>query len=135
MPASTNGGGTTFVIPDICLVPAPPGPPVPTPFPNTSDLSTADGVVDKVLFDSKEVVVESSTLPQSQGDEGGIQMGQQSGTIMDQVSFKAYSSKVLVDGKKVVHSLVPTAHNGTSANAPSGGMQVAPSQVKVLVSM
>ncbi len=131
MPASTKGGGTALAVPDVCNVPTPAGP-VPTPFPNTAMLNTADGVVEKVLIDSKEVVVETSTIPHSQGDEAGVQHGVTSGTSMDQVVFKEYSSKVIADGKKMVHALVTTAHNGSNPNAPCG-KQVAPSQAKVLI--
>ncbi len=30
-PASTKGGGQCFAIPDVCLTPAPPAPPIPVP--------------------------------------------------------------------------------------------------------
>ena len=133
MPASTNGGGATFAIPDVCNVPSPAGP-VPTPFPNMAGLSTADGTVSRVIMDGRDTVVESSTLPNSQGDEVGTQFGVTSGTQMDKVSFKTYSFKVMADGKKVVFMTAQTAHNGSNANAPCG-MQVAPSQAKVLVGM
>ncbi len=119
-------------VPDVCKTPAPPGSPVPVPYPNIAQLNTADGVCPKVLVDSKEVVVETSKIPHSQGDEAGTVGGVQSGTNMDQVTFKQYSSKVVVDGKKAVFATAATAHNGSSANAPSG-LQTVPSQAKVLV--
>ena len=133
MPASTTAGGMALAVPDVCKVPTPAGP-VPTPFPNMAMLNTADGFCPKVLIDSKEVIVETSKIPQSQGDEAGVGMGVTSGTQMQQVVFKQYSPKVIAGGKKVVHMLSQTAHNGSNPNAP-GGTQVVPSQAKVLVSM
>ena len=131
MPASTKAGGLAQAVPDVCNTPSPAGP-IPVPYPNLAQLNTADGVVNKVLIDSKEVVVESSTIPHSQGDEAGTQGGVTSGTNMDQVAFKQFSTKVLFDGKKVVFATAMTAHNGSNPNAPCGA-QVVPSQAKVLV--
>ena len=131
MPASTKAGGVAQAMPDVCNTPSPTGP-IPSPYPNIAQLNTADGVVNKVLIDSKEVVVETSTIPHSQGDEAGSQGGVTSGTDMDQVAFKQYSSKVIADGKKLVFATARTAHNGSNPNAPCG-VQVAPSQAKVLI--
>ena len=131
MPASTKAGGIALAVPDVCNTPSPSGP-VPIPYPNVGQLNAADGTVDKVLIDSKEVVVETSKLPNSQGDEAGTQGGVQSGTNLDQVVFKQYSSKVICDGKKIVFNTAMTAHNGSNPNAPSG-QQIVPSQLKVIV--
>ena len=131
-PASTKAGGICFAFPDVCLVPAPPAPPIPTPFPNTGECAQADGTIDAVLFGNKEVVVESSKIPMSSGDEPGVNGGVMSGQNMGQVAFKTASSKVYAKGKKVVMLTSTSAHNGASANAPAGTVQT-PSQTKVLV--
>ncbi len=131
MPASTKAAGLALGFPDVCKTPSPAGP-IPIPYPNTGQLTTADGVIDKVLVESKEVVVESSKLPNSQGDEAGTAGGVVSGKNMDQVTFKQYSSKVIAKGKKVVFATATTAHNGSNPNLPTG-VQVVPSQMKVLV--
>jgi len=130
MPASTKAGGVAQAVPDVCNTPSPSGP-IPVPYPNIAQLNTTDGAVDKVLVDSKEVIVESSTVPHTQGDEGGTQGGVVSGTDMDQVAFKQFSSKVVCDGKKAVFATAMTAHNGSNPNAV--GLQVSPSQIKVLI--
>jgi superfamily II DNA helicase RecQ len=40
-PASTKGGGVCFAFPDVCLTPAPPAPPIPIPYPNIGQVSSA----------------------------------------------------------------------------------------------
>ncbi len=130
-PASTKAAGQTLGIPDVCKTPSPAGP-IPIPYPNTGQLNVADGVIDKVLIESKEVVVESSKLPNSQGDEAGTAGGVVSGKNMDQITFKVYSTKVIAKGKKVVYCTATTAHNGSNPNMPAGA-QIVPSQTKVLL--
>ncbi len=130
-PASTKAGGICLAAPDVCQVPSPSGP-VPTPFPNIAMLANASKVSTKVLIENKEVVLETSEIASSQGDEAGSAGGVVSGTVADKVVFKVGSSKVIVEGKGVAHLLAPTAHNGSNANAP-GGAQIAPSQAKVII--
>ena len=129
-PVSTKAGGTCFAFPDVCLVPATPNP-VPTPFPSTGQCSDAQDTASSVLIENKEVVVETSTLPQSAGDEAGTGGGVVSGTFRGCVKFKTASGKVYAKGKRVVLMGAVTAHNGDNANMPAG-QQVAPSQGRVL---
>jgi hypothetical protein len=132
MAAASKAGGDCMGVPDTCLTPAPPGPPVPMPYPNMAQLATADGVVDTVLIENKETVVEGSKMPNSKGDEGGTNGGVMSGVNMGPVEPKLFSSKVFFAGKKATFLTAMTAHNGTSANLP-GGTIVSPSQMKVFV--
>lgn len=134
LPATTKAGGVYFAMPDVCLTPAPPGPPVPVPYPNIAQVASTSGAVDKVVIEMKETVVEGSKVPSTSGDEAGTNGGVMSGVNMKEAQPKLFSTKVVAGGKKVVFVTAMTAHNGTSANAP-GGMQIAPSQVKVLVGM
>ncbi|HZE99414.1 MAG TPA: PAAR-like domain-containing protein [Planctomycetota bacterium] len=136
VPASTKGGGMTATTGplDVCKVPAPPAPPVPTPFPNMSSVSNAGGTASKTKFDGSAVVTLKSEMSSSNGDEAGVLGGMVSNRNMDKVSFKNGSSKVIVEGEKCVHIGSMTGHNGSNANVPAGA-QVAPSQVKVLVGM
>ena len=134
MPAASKAGGTCFAMPDVCKVPAPPAPPVPTPFPNIGTLNGCEKVVSKVLIQKKETVTEASKMPSSKGDEAGTLGGMVSNVNRGQVAFKRASSKVYAKGKKVVYHTAVSAHNGANANMPVGA-HVAPSQVKVFVAL
>ncbi|MBK8256854.1 MAG: DUF4150 domain-containing protein [Polyangiaceae bacterium] len=132
LPASTKAGGTCFAMPDVCLTPAPPAPPVPVPYPNTAQMAAANGAVTTVLVENKETVAEGAKIPNSSGDEAGTNGGVTSGTNMGPVEPKQFSSKVYFAGKKAVFATAMTAHNGSNANMPAGA-QIAPSQAKVFV--
>ncbi len=131
-PASTNAAGQCFATPDVCLTPAPPGPPIPVPYPNMGMMNQATKTSKKVKIVGKEVVTLKSEIPRSMGDEAGTNGGVISGSNMDKVTFKKGSSKVRVEGSPCVHLTSLTGQNGMNANAPAGAV-VAPSQVKVLV--
>jgi hypothetical protein len=132
-PATTKAGGMCFGMPDVCQVPAPPAPPIPTPFPNMGQCVMADKTVNKVLIENMDVVVEMSEIPCSNGDEPGVAGGVISGCNMGPDVFKMGSMKVKAKGKGIVTLTGLTSHNGKNPNFPAG-MVVAPSQVKVLVS-
>ncbi|MGE0323664.1 MAG: PAAR-like domain-containing protein [Polyangiaceae bacterium] len=131
-PASSKASGTCMAVPDVCQVPAPPAPPVPTPFPNTAMVSNATKVSTKVLIENKQTVIETSEIPSSMGDQAGSAGGVVSGTVGQKVVFKKGSSKVIAEGKGMVHQVAMSAHNGSNPNAP-GGFQMAPSQAKVTI--
>ena len=133
-PASTKGGGTVFAFPDVCKVPAPPAPPIPTPFPNTGQCADASGgsCTQKVKICNKAVLHVNSVISSTHGDEAGVLKGLISSTDADQAAYKQGSSSVEVEGNNIVTMLKPTGHNGSNANAP-GGAQIAPSQTTVLI--
>ena len=90
--AVSKAGGQCMAMPDVCKVPAPPAPPVPTPFPNTGMCEDASKTVDKVLIENKEVVVQGSEIPSSHGDEAGTAGGVISNTTASSIAFLAGSS-------------------------------------------
>lgn len=129
-PVATKGGGSCAGFPDVCKVPAPPAPPVPTPFPNMSQVRNSKGTCEKVKVCKKDVVVENSEPGSSNGDEAGTLKGMiKAPKLANETGFLKGSSKVYAGGKKVVHHLTPTKHNG--GNLPAGGVHVAPSQTQV----
>lgn len=121
-------------MPDVCKVPAPPAPPIPTPFPNMAQCPMATGTTTKVLVQNMPALTESSKIPMSSGDEAGVAGGVVSGVNMNQVAFRVASSKVLFQGQKAVMLTATTAHNGANANMPAG-VHAVPSQAAVLVAM
>ena len=132
-PLSTKGGGqciTTGPI-DVCKTPSPAGP-VPLPYPNIAMCMQASGASTKVKAKGSPVLTKSSNIPMSTGDEPGVAGGVISNTFKQKVTYKMGSSKVKAQGKQVVHLTSMTGHNGSNANAPVG-LQVAPSQVQVIV--
>ncbi len=132
-PASTKQGGLCFGMPDVCKTPAPPGPPVPIPYPNVGMLNQASKTSTKVKFAGKPVVTIKSEIPRSSGDEAGSAGGVVSGINMGKVTFKQGSMKVIVEGQRCVFLTAVTGQNGVNANTPSG-VVAAPSQVKVIIS-
>lgn len=127
---STKAGGQCVAFPDVCNVPSPGGP-VPTPFTNTAECRNAEATVASVLIGNKEVVVETSRIPSSTGDEPGSAGGVVSGVIRGPATFKTASAKVYAKGKRVVLHGATAAQNGDNANMPAGA-QVSPSQEKVV---
>lgn len=132
-PAATKQGGTCFALPDVCKTPAPPGPPVPIPYPNLGSLNQSTKTSRKVKFAGKPVVTLKSEIPRSSGDEAGSAGGVMSGINMGKVTFKQGSTKVIVEGQRCVFLTAVSAQNGANANAPCGVVN-APSQTKVIVS-
>jgi hypothetical protein len=132
LPAGSKAGGTCMGAPDVCKVPAPPAPPVPTPFSDVGMVSNATKTSTKVLFENKDAVVETSEIASSNGDQPGSAGGVVSGTVAQKVVFKLGSSAVKAEGKAVVFHTAMTAHNGSNANMPAG-LHDSPSQTKVLV--
>lgn len=124
-----------MAMPDVCKVPAPPAPPVPTPFPNIAMLNQADGGTcsSRVRIANKKVCTVQTEIARTSGDEAGTLKGVVSNSNMDKAVFRSGVSKVQVEGKDIAVHLRPTAHNGSSANAPAG-THVAPSQTSVIVS-
>jgi hypothetical protein len=133
-PISTKGGGNAFAFPDTCKVPAPPAPPIPTPFPNTAMLNQANGATCsmKVKVLNKAIITKASMIPRTMGDEAGTLGGVVSSMNMGPAGFKMGSMKVKVEGNDAITQMKTAAQNGTNANAPMGTI-VAPSQTKVFV--
>ena len=130
-PASSKQSGQAFAVPDTCLTPAPPAPPVPTPYPNIAMLMQAVKFSTKVKLSGMAALNIQSEVPMTQGDEAGVNGGVMSGVNMNKMVFKRGSAKVKVEGAAMVFLTSTTGHNGANANMPTG-TQIAPSQTMVI---
>lgn len=101
-PLSSKAGGTCFAMPDVCLTPAPPGPPVPVPYPNTAQMASANGAITVVLAENKETIAEGAKIPNSSGDEAGTNGGVTSGTNMVPRGAEAVQLQGLLPGEEGV---------------------------------
>jgi hypothetical protein len=127
----TVAGGSALAMPDTCQTPAPPGPPVPMPYPNTATLNMATGFAPTVMVANMPALNVQSIVPLTAGDEAGTVGGVVSGMIKGPAKFVTSSVKVQIGGQPCVRLTDTTAHNGTNPNAPAGNV-IAPSQTKVL---
>lgn len=135
-PVATTENGSCLAIPDTCNTPAPPGPPVPMPYPNTSLLVQCDPVTcsQKVTIRGMQVALLDTSILMSSGDESGTAGGLVSGINMGASAFATGSSKVMAEGSPVIYLTCTVGHNGTSPNVPIG-VHDSPSQSKVFVNM
>ena len=131
-PMSCKAAGQAFAMPDVCLTPAPPAPPVPVPYPNIAMLNQASKTSTKVKVCGKPAFNLKTEVPRSSGDEAGLNKGVMSAMNMGKMTYKRGSAKVKVEGQSATHLTSMTGHNGANANMPAGA-QIAPSQMKVLV--
>jgi hypothetical protein len=89
----------SIVFPDVCKTPAPPGPPVPIPYPNTGQSSdTSDGPT-TVKVDGEMPMAKGSKYSRSSGDEAGTVGGVVSGVNMSECEYMTYSFDVKFEGK------------------------------------
>lgn len=132
--ACTTQGGTAMGMPDVCLTPAPPLPPIPIPYPNTAMIATANPSTccKKVFISMMPTVTKKTEIPMSQGDNAGVAGGVVSGMMMGPVKFNKGSAKVKVEGSEVIRMLDLSGHNGSNPNVPVGNV-LAPSQTKVMI--
>jgi hypothetical protein len=131
---ATTEGGTSSAPLDVCKTPAPPGPPVPTPYLNKGSLSQATRATCsmKVKVRNQPVINVNSIIPMTSGDEGGSLGGVISGMIKGLAKPGKGSAKVKAEGIAVVFHTCPMKHNGNNSNAPTG-VQDTPSQTQVCV--
>jgi len=134
-PASTNGGGQCMAFPDVCKTPSPAGP-IPIPYPNIAMANQAKGDTcsDKVKIDGKKTIVETSEISMSSGDEAGCAGGGVvSSKFKGPAQYKKGSSKVKAEGKGIAYHTAMVGQNGAPSHNIPPGVQVAPSQTKVIV--
>jgi hypothetical protein len=133
-PATTKAAGQCVAFPDVCKTPTPGGR-VPIPYPNIAMLPQGKGGTfsSKVKIDNQKTGTVKSEIMMSTGDEPGTVGGVVSNRFKGPAKFKMGSSKVKVEGAKIVHLTSMIGQNGVSSANHPAGVQVAPSQAKVLV--
>lgn len=131
-PIATTAGGMSEAFPDTCLTPAPPGPPVPTPYPNVAMCMQAMRPTCSlfVTIMNMPIVHTNSMIPMTSGDEAGATGGVTSGMIKGPAKPSKGSAKVKIEGQPAVFLTCTFAHNNN--NAPNG-ILAAPSQAVVNV--
>jgi Domain of unknown function (DUF4150) len=111
-----DSSGISMAMPDACLTPAPPAPPVPIPYPNIAKSSDTASGTTKVKCDGNPVCVEDSNFSTSTGDEAGSVGGVASGLTKGKAEFVNYSFDVKFEGKGVARAMDLMLHN--SKNTP-----------------
>ncbi|MEE9318978.1 MAG: DUF4150 domain-containing protein [Granulosicoccus sp.] len=134
LPATTNGAGQSICFPDVCKTPSPAGP-VPIPYPNIAMMAQAKGssLSSKVKIMGKKVATTNTEIVMSTGDEPGVAGGVVSSKFKGPAKFKKGSSKVKVQGAAMAHLTSTVGQNGVANHNNPMGVQVVPSQLKVLV--
>jgi len=127
--AVTKENGQCLGMPDVCLTPAPPAPPVPVPYPDIAMPMMGNPATTKVLIHGMPALTKASKITLSNGDEAGVNGGVASGRNMGQVEFVMSSQKVKLEGNFAVRLGDATKHNGGNAV----GSVLAPSQPVVMV--
>jgi hypothetical protein len=123
MPALHRGGGTGTATPDVCLTPAPPAPPVPTPYCNVADFTQSVAFSTVVKINQMNALTAGTTIPTTSGDESGSSGGVTSGMVKGKASFTTFSPTVLFTGQGAARAGDATQQNGTNAvgvASPSG---------------
>jgi hypothetical protein len=114
--------------PDVCLTPSPAGP-VPIPYPNIAMGPTAVPSQTKVLILGAPMHNLQTSIPMTNGDNAGVNMGVASGTVMGPSRHTTGAMSVIVAGAPASRLTSTSLQNST--NCP--GARVVPSQTKVVL--
>jgi len=95
-----SNGTAIATIPDVCKTPAPPGPPVPIPYPNIAMSSDLLQGTTTVSADGAQIcAITGSQFVKSTGDEPGVAGGVASSTFIKEATWMLYSFDVILDGQ------------------------------------
>ena len=126
--ANTQMMGTDMGFPDVCLTPTPAGP-VPIPYPNIAMGPTAIPNCPTSLIMGAPVHNLATTIPMTNGDNAGVNMGVASGTVMGPSRHLTGSFTTLFMGMPGSRLTSNSLQNST--NCP--GVRVVPSQPLVVL--
>ena len=125
--ANSQMMGIDMGFPDVCLTPTPV--PVPIPYPNIAAGPTGLGFYPKVLWMCTPAHNMATTIPLTNGDNAGVNMGVASGLVMGPARHLTASFTTLVGGIPATRMTSVALQNST--NCP--GARLVPSQVKVIL--
>ena len=120
--------GTDMGFPDVCLTPTPAGP-VPIPYPNIAMGPMAIPNCPTILFMCMPAHNLATTIPMTNGDNSGVNMGVASGTVMGPSRHVTGAFTVLLNGMPATRMTSVSLQNST--NCP--GVRLVPSQALVLL--
>jgi hypothetical protein len=120
--------GTDMGFPDVCLTPTPAGP-VPIPYPNIATGPMAIPNCPTILFMCMPAHNLATTIPMTNGDNTGVNMGVASGTVMGPSRHVTGAFTVLLNGMPATRMTSVSLQNST--NCP--GVRLVPSQALVLL--
>lgn len=126
--ANTQLGGLDTGLPDVCNTPTPGGP-VPVPYPNVAAGPMAVPAAYNVLISCAPAHNLASTVPLTNGDNAGVNMGVASGVVMGPGRHLTGAFTCLVGGMPASRMTSVALQNST--NCP--GARMMPSQVTVLI--
>lgn len=125
--ANTQMMGTDIGFPDVCLTPTPV--PVPIPYPNIAMGPMGVPAAYNVLFMCTPAHNMSTTIPLTNGDNAGVNLGVASGLVMGPARHLTAAFTTLLWGMPATRMTSVALQNST--NCP--GVRLVPSQVKVLL--
>ncbi|GLX80361.1 type VI secretion protein [Thalassotalea insulae] len=128
--ANTQNTATHMGMPDVCKTQVALAV-VPIPYPNIGLSDTAVPNVDNVIINAMPAHNLMTEVPESNGDEPGVEGGIISGMIMGPVKHELGSFKVMLMAAPATTMTSVTGQNGSEPNAP--GLTITPSQVKVMI--
>lgn len=126
--ANSQMMGTDMGFPDVCLTPAAPAP-IPVPYPNIAMGPMGTPPVTTVLFMCTPAHNMGTKIPQTNGDNAGVNMGVASGSVMGPSRHLTAAFTVLLKNKPATRMTSVALQNRT--NCP--GVRLVPSQVKVMI--
>lgn len=129
---NTQMGAMSMAMPDVCKIPAPPAPPIPTPFPNNaqSSMGNPSTASKKVMVANSPAHSLKTIVTLSMGDNAGVAGGLVSSKMMGECRHSKGSTKVMVEGQPSTRITDMTMQNAMPANAV--GTTIKPAQTKVL---
>jgi hypothetical protein len=126
--ANTQLMGVDTGYPDVCLTPTPAGP-VPIPYPNIAAGPMGVPATYNVLFMCAPAHTMATSVPMTNGDNVGVNMGVASGVVMGPSRHLTASFTVVVGAAPATKLTSVALQNST--NCP--GARIVPSQVKVMM--